>query len=152
MSPSGGAITTVEPAITWSPENSRPVPASSKHRWFEAWPGVWTAVRVTSGVISRSPSTEPAIGREGQVVGVEVVPLGAGGGGPEAQHLGSGGGRQAGRQGRVVDVGVGDHHPTEAVADRGQEGVEVGVVVGPGVDDGHAGRRPSGRCWSPDRS
>ena len=39
MSPSGGAITTVEPSITWSPENSIRSCSSRKHRWFDAWPG-----------------------------------------------------------------------------------------------------------------
>ena len=39
MSPSGGAMTTVEPCMMWSPENSMRSCSSRKQRWFEAWPG-----------------------------------------------------------------------------------------------------------------
>jgi hypothetical protein len=56
MSPSGGAMTTVDPDITWSPVKRTLRPASQKHTWFEAWPGVWTAVRVASPAPTTSPS------------------------------------------------------------------------------------------------
>ena len=36
MSPSGGAITTVEPDITWSPVNSTRWPSCQKQMWFDA--------------------------------------------------------------------------------------------------------------------
>ena len=39
MSPSGGAMTTVDPCMTWSPEKSICSFSSIQHRWFEAWPG-----------------------------------------------------------------------------------------------------------------
>ena len=56
MSPSGGAITTVEPCMTWSPEKSMPSSTSSQHRWLEAWPGVCSARSVEAGPgAARSP-------------------------------------------------------------------------------------------------
>ena len=56
MSPSGGAITTVEPSITWSPEKTMRSCSSRKHRWFEACPGVWMARRTNSVASIVSPS------------------------------------------------------------------------------------------------
>ena len=48
MSPSGGLMTTVLPCITWSPVNSRRSSSSRKHRWLDAWPGVWMTRSVVS--------------------------------------------------------------------------------------------------------
>ena len=39
MSPSGGVMTTVEPSMTWSPENSSRSSSSRKQRWFDGVAG-----------------------------------------------------------------------------------------------------------------
>ena len=101
MSPSGGAMTTVEPCMTWSPEKSICSSTSSQHRWFEAWPGVCRARRVKPGPRSSKPSPTAR-------VGVEAVA------GAEAEDLGPGARGQAGRPRRVVGVGVGDDDPADA--------------------------------------
>ena len=78
MSPSGGAMTTVDPCMTWSPEKSIcSSSTSSQHRWFEAWPGVCTARRVKPSARSSKPSPTAA-GRDEAVAGVEAEHLGAG--------------------------------------------------------------------------
>ncbi len=56
MLPSGGAMTLVDQPMTWSPENSTRSSSSAKQRWFEVWPGVWTAVRCQPGPATVSPS------------------------------------------------------------------------------------------------
>ena len=64
MSPSGGRMTTVEPSMMWSPENSMRSCSSRKQRWFEAWPGVWTARSTNSVASMTSPSaSERSISR-----------------------------------------------------------------------------------------
>ena len=53
----------------------------------------------------------------------------------ERHHLGAGALLEAGGAGRVVRVGVGAHDPADAIAAAPDDGVEVGVVVGTGIDD-----------------
>ena len=55
MSPSGGAMTLVAHAITWSPANSACSSFSAKHMWFDMWPGVNSASSVQSGPPTASP-------------------------------------------------------------------------------------------------
>ena len=56
MSPSGGLMTTVDSPMMWSPEKSSRSSSSWKQRWFDAWPGVWTALRRNSVASMPSPS------------------------------------------------------------------------------------------------
>ena len=71
----------------------------------------------------RSPSRD---------LGVDLEPVAR----VEGQDLGAGAGLEAGGAGRVVGVGVGADDPADAIAAAADDGVEVGVVVGPGVDHG----------------
>ena len=122
MSPSGGAITTVEPSITWSPENTMRSCSSRKHRWFEAWPGVWMARRTNSVASIVSPSAiATSIRRSSRASKARTsAPVRA---------------LRPGGAGRVVGVGVGADDPTDAVAAATGDGVEVVGVVGPRIDD-----------------
>ena len=52
--PSGGEIRVEDQPITVSPENSTPVPASARHRWFDMCPGVCTA-----SIRQSAPATAP---------------------------------------------------------------------------------------------
>ena len=112
MSPSGGAITTVEPSMMWSPENSMRSCSSRKQRWFDAWPGVWIAAQHELGGLDHV-----AVGH--RHVDLEVVA------GVEGEHLGAGAGLEAGDAGGVVGVGVGADDPADAVAAAAGDGVEV---------------------------
>ena len=124
MSPSGGAMTTVDPCMTWSPEKSMPSSTSSQHRWFEACPGVCKARSVKPVPVQLESLTHlPG--------GDEAVPS------AEAEHLGAGPGGQGGGSRGVVGVRVGDHHPPDAPRSQLDQGLHVPAVVGAGVDDSH---------------
>ena len=124
MSPSGGAMTTVEPSMMWSPENSSRSSSSRKHRWFDAWPGVCTAVRRNSVASMRSPSTD-ARGRSRRPSRASKASTSA-----PVRAASAGGARG------VVGVGVGAQDPADAVAAAAGDGVEVAGVVGARIDDG----------------
>ena len=120
MSPSGGAITTVEPSITWSPENrAAPPRAASTGGWRRGRGCAARRARVTGRddvALARGD-----VGREA-VAGVEADQR-------RARPL-----RQAGGAGRVVLVGVGDDDRADpSGADLG-DAVEVLGRVGPGVE------------------
>ena len=89
MSPSGGAMTTVEPSITWSPENSSRSSSSRKQRWFDAWPGVCTARQAELGGLDHVAVAQLAVDREAvaRVVGEH---LGAGRAWPAGRRAGGG--------------------------------------------------------------
>ena len=122
MSPSGGRITTVEPSMMWSPENSMRSCSSRKQRWFGRVAGRVQGPETNSVASMTSPSPSGAVDLEA-VAGVE------------GQHLGAGALLEPGGAGEVVDVGVGADDPADAVAAAAGDGVEVGGVVGAGVDD-----------------
>ena len=119
MSPSGGRMTTVEPSMMWSPENSMRSCSSRKQRWFEAWPGRVHGPEHELGGLDRVAVAEGAVDLEA----VARV---------EGEHLGAGALLEAGHAGEVVDVGVGADDPADAVAAAAGDGVEVRRVVGPG--------------------
>ena len=130
-------MTTVEPDMTWSPEKSSPVPASSKHRWLEAWPRCVDGVDGELAGFEAVAVAEQPVGSERGVVGFEVDMV-VRGRRTEGEHLGAGCLLQADRKRRVVDVGVGDEDPAQPVAGRLQQSGQMVVVVGPGVDEGQA--------------
>ena len=125
MSPSGGLITTVDPCMMWSPVNSVRSSLRRKHRWLDACPGVWRAVRWNS-VASITDLSASVPSRR-------TLPFPSPG--PNARTSAPVRLLQAGRAGGVVLVGVGEQDPADAVAAAAGDGVEVGVVAGPGVDD-----------------
>ena len=90
-----------------------------KQRWFDAWPGVCTAVSRNSVASIWSPSRE---------LPVDVEPVAVG----EREHLRAGPLLQAGDAGRVVGVGVRGEDPADAVAAAAGDDVEVPVVGRPG--------------------
>ena len=133
MSPSGGRMTTVDPSMMWSPEKSIRSCSSRKHRWFDAWPGVWMARSTNSVASMRSPSPSGrSISRPSRASNASTSapvrslrPADAGG---------------------VVGVGVGADDPADAVAAAAGDGVEVRLVVGTGVDHRRSRRCRPGRC------
>ena len=128
MSPPRSGFTTENmPSSTVSPVKSTRSSSSRKHRWFGAWPGVCSTSRPNSvpSMVSPSPMT-----RSGTTVRVLVEALAVG------EHLGARGLHQAGGARRVVGMGVGEQHPAHPLLHRrADDGVDVALVVGTGVDD-----------------
>ena len=139
MSPSGGRITTVEPSMMWSPENSMRSCSSRKQRWFDAWPGVWRARSTNSVASMLSPSPSGSVDLEA-VAGVE------------GEHLGAGALLEAGDAREVVDVGVGADDPPDAVAAAAGDGVEVRRHRRGRGRSRRSRRCRRGRCWCRARS
>ena len=140
MSPSGGAMTTVDPSMTWSPEKSMCSSTSSQHRWFEAWPGVCSGPQ-----------------GEARPAQLEAVTHGPGRARSRraAQKPSTSAPVRAARPaapGRVVGMGVGDDDPADPARPELGQRVQMAGVVGTGVDHDQRRRSPPGRCWSPGRS
>ena len=127
MSPPRVGLTTENmPSSTVSPVKSTRSSSRRKHRWLGACPGVWSTSRPNSvpSIVSPSPIT-----RSGTIVVVLVEAL------AERQDLGAGGLHQPGGAGRVVGMGVGEQHPPHPLPHRrADDGVDVALVVGSGVD------------------
>ena len=84
---------------------------------------------------------------ESAVVGVQAAPAGSAPrsesvapglrgrrrGRTERQYLGAGGVAQPSRQGRVIEVGMGDENPPQPVSGSLEQGGQVGVVVRAGI-------------------
>ena len=62
IEPVGGAITVVDQAMTWSPENSALSSGRAKARWFIVWPGVARATSVKPSPARTSPSVSTRSG------------------------------------------------------------------------------------------
>ena len=149
MSPSGGAMATVEPPITWSPERrtrdgppSAEVPASGsnrKQRWLGAWPGVCSAVRRAPGTATLSPSVSSPSGTN---------PSRA----PKPRSVAPVLAASAAAPGSVVGVGVGHKHVADPAGAGLDHDVQMGGVVRAWVDHDGVGRHRPGRCWSRGRS
>ena len=124
MSPSGGEMTTVDPCITWSPENRSALVDEQVAEVVRSVPGrVHRAQHVLGGC-------------DGVTVG-ERVGDGEAVAGTEGQHSRSGLGGDLGGGRPVVEVRVGAHDATDAAASGGHDGGDVAGVGRAGVEHGH---------------
>ena len=125
--PRPGLITENMPSSTLSPVKRTRSSSSRKQRWLGAWPGVCSTSRPNSvpSIVSPSPMT-----RSGTTLRVLVDALAV------REDLGARGLHQPRGAGRVVGMRVGEHHPAHPLPHRrADDGVDVALVVGTGVDD-----------------
>ena len=96
-------------------------------RWLGAWPGVCSTSEPELRAFDRVALADDAVGHD---VGVLVEALAVG------EHLGAGGLHQPRGAGRMVRVRVREQHPAHPFSHRrADDGVDVALVVGSGVDD-----------------